>query len=224
MAFLGLALVLLSLYIFSYIKKLNTLAIISNSMLMPCIGLSAVLYLVNFFPDSVNIATFTALSFIFASISVILFNFEKKVPCRIFACLLFMLSQAIWLKFYFSTFFMYRIPAFAIILTAALFFAILIAIFIILGKKNPVFYFGSVAIFFETTSLLFCAIITLCFCKNLYSAILTAATTLTEILTVHYILQTAKFNFKHSNFINLILYLIAQLMTAAAGILMFKFA
>ncbi|MCR4735178.1 MAG: hypothetical protein K5829_09265 [Treponema sp.] len=223
MAFLGLTVIILSLNIFSYIKRLNILAKISSSLLMPCGGVAISLYLVRFFPDSINVTTITILSFIFSTITVIAFNFDNLRVCRVIGRFCFIASQLCWLWIYYSSFFMYKIPTFATITVITVYLAIIISVFIIIGKKNLIFYIWTGIALFITTDLLYCAVITLSYCRNLYSAIFVTATFITEATCIYYILQTGKFDFKHGNFVRLISYLIAQLTTAATGIIMFTF-
>ena len=97
-AALGLTAVLLSLNIFSYFKKLNMLTKITAFLLMPLTGTYAVLYLVQFFPDSINVTTLTILSFILSSLCVIFNSFEKNALFIVITRIFFLLSQFCWVQ------------------------------------------------------------------------------------------------------------------------------
>ena len=221
LASLGITAVLLSLYIFSYAKKLKTLVKITSFLLMPFSGAYAVLLLFDKLPDSMNIMTATFFSYIAATFCVILFYFEKNKFLRLLAILFFTASQICWTNIYFSSFFMYKLPTYALVLAIIFYAGLVISIFILIKKKTLFNFITSAAVLALTTLFAFCALITLCFGKQLYSIALLGAAILTEFVTVYYILQTERFEFKHGDFIRLIIFLISQTLTATSGIIMF---
>lgn len=221
LAALGLSAVILSLYIFSYAKKLKTLSCITSFMIMPLEGLYAVLFLIDYIPDSLNLGILTFISFFCASISVILFHFEDKSFFRLVARIFFLISQLCWLEFYYSSFMIYKIPRPAFILGLIFYASLLITIYIFVKSRRLSYYFWTGISLFVTTALLFTALITLCMSRKIYALVLFNGALISEFTAVYYLLQIGKFNFKHGNFTRLIAFFLSQILFASTGNILF---
>lgn len=210
------------LYIISLIKNIPLMRKISSGFMIPTIETAAIILLLRFLPDSFHIMIITAITLCLASISEILFLFTDIKVLSVLSRIIFFISQIFLLDIYKSTFFINRIPTWLCILSAVFYLLILTGVLLFAGKqkilKHCLFIIEMIISFFIN----YCTFITLCFERNLHSALQFSGTLTVCALVIYYILNNTRFNFKYKNSILLSLLIISQGFISAGNILMIK--
>lgn len=190
--FVGILAVSLFFFIFSLIKNWKIPATISQAFILPtATGISAS-FLYQLLPLTKHILFLSIVALAIETTSEILFIFENKKFFRYTGRFLFLLGLCPWIELYISTFYIYTVPQWGLILAGVIYGILLIALLIFCGKCKLGYYFWILIGFVMTGFLSFSAVISLCYKPVLNYILLTIGTVFLLISYVFYAKQTAK--------------------------------
>ncbi len=223
--FLGLLVVSLFLFILGSIKNWGIMIKVSRIFILPFSCVIILLLLKDFFPDSKHIFFLTSIALGLISLCELCFSFENLKFFKYFGRFLFLLSNAVWIELFISTFYIYRPAQWMNIVFGCIYFVILVLLLIICGK-NKIGTYLSILIGYASLILLnYSAIITWIFSKREYAAFLTAGTTILLLSFILYEKQKTKpwkINARIELIIRTLLVTCAQALITASTIFMIR--
>ena len=216
----GLSLITLSLYIIFYIKKNEMIKRVSSTAIFPITGLLCILILMTSLPDSFNIIIYTAIVYLFVTITVILFFHEEKPLARIAERTCFLIAAFTWINLYRTVFYIYRVPLFFILFMVILYVFLNAAVLIVSGKQKLNYYIVAIISISLVSILHFCSFVSLCFGRTLSSVVLFCGTTTNVFLTVRYLIKYSKHDNKQKNLLHFVLLFAAVTLISYSNVIL----
>lgn len=220
---LGLFIISLGLYIFSYFKNFIVTKNIFLLLLIPLAATSYTLLLLKRLPDSFHIGLITLLTSFFSELTITFYLLSnRKKFIKIFHIFLF-INIGLWSYLYFPTYYLYKINTVLSIVFYSLYGIIFLLICIITEKQKYFTYFSFALLMASAGLLHFCSLTTLIYTQKLYSLILFLGSSLLFASVIFYKLTTAKFKLKHSALIFLLSFVFSQIVISSASTIMIYF-
>ena len=217
--FLALFLIILTLYIFFYIKKIKSPKIAFSFLLIPFATVFILSILNERFPDSIRIIQAQILAAIFAEIPMLM-QLCKKKNLKPLALLSYLLIIATWTILYYPTIYLIRIPSWFSVIFTILMITLFITFCFITNKRSFLLCIFYALAFFTAGWLLYTALAELFFSHRLYSVLLTIGSISTLLQLLIYASEMSIITKKYSQLIFEIFYLLSYSIVSTAGILM----
>ena len=217
--FLALFVIILTLYIFFYIKNLGIPKTVFSFLLIPFASAFFTSILFERYPDSLRIIQTQILAAFFSEAAMLL-QLKNEKSLRPLALFSYLLILAVWVNLYRPVIYLIRIPSwfpviFTILMTA------LFAAFCIFTKTKKFLTLIFLALSFFTGSyLLFTALVELLFNHRLYSLLLTIGSITTLLQLLIYASDLHLVAEKYSQLIYESAYTMSFAVISAAGLLM----
>jgi len=221
--FTGLLVISLFLFILSMVKNWTILNKISKCFIMPFVACMLIMLIKTKLPVSRHILFLSLIALSLVSISEVFLTFDNIKPLLFIGKLIFFISLLPWIELYISTFYIFKVAGWSIILAAIIYLVILIFTMILTGKNKFITYLELTLAVLAGSFLNFTAIISMSFDFRLNYILLTAGTSFLLISILFYFKQNTKpfkMNKKLEVILRLVFLITAQVLIAISGLLM----
>jgi len=190
---------------------------------MPLISCILIMFIKTELPVARHILFLSLIALSLVSISEVFLTFDNIKPLLYIGRLFFFASLFPWIELYISSFFIYRIPGWSMILAGIVYLVILILTMIFSGKNKFFLYLEITLAFITSAFLNFTAIVSMAFDFKLNYVLLAIGTTFLMLAILFYFKQNTKpfkLNKKLEIILRLLFLIAAQALISISGLLM----
>lgn len=128
------------LYVLSFIKNWKLITGITSIFFIPLTCIPIILALNSYLPDSYRLRLLSILAIVFISISELFIYFSFTKATTVAGEFFYIISFLIWIRLYKTTYYVFNISTFSLIIEGIILLILILSLFIYLGKQKFVTY------------------------------------------------------------------------------------